>query len=353
MTKTMSIIIAVLLVLVLAVGVTAGVTKGFQDWNLGKEPVEETPMDEEPATVVTAETKLFLSAGEAYAASEGGSVNKDLTAIILPADAVDKSVDWTVVWGENSTRANENVSNYVTVTPSSDGAATATVSCYQSFEGDIIVVTVRTRMGGFSASCTVQYAGIPESLAIDTASLNSVSDNSWNVDVVEMLCGSEYYLPLNLDNSLHQVGSSFANNYMVSATAHGGINAHIETYDSDGNHTGTSSAQYNLTVSDLWESNGYVYTSISEPGGMLIHVKASIENGQLKVEPEKAITAYGGISVGRGGRAESTFGSYIDNKIPYTTITVTETSTGISYSINIRTIATIQSVALSASSLTF
>ncbi len=350
--KWISVLICVVL---LAVSVSAALTKGFTDFNpygwFDEKSENEQPVDDK--TVEVANARVFLSVGEAMAATDGISVSRTITATVLPVDAVNKAVDWSISWGTDATRASEDVKTYVDVVPSGDGSESATVYCYKSFEGDIAVITVTTRLGGFTSYCTVQYAGLPETLLINTTECNKVNDTVWNAEMIEMLCGSTTYLPITLDNTLHQVGESFANNYKVSLEAHGSIQVKNESYDSAGTYTGTTYSEYEMYVADLWDSNQYCYTAFQKSGGLHSHVKASIENGQLKIEAQDAITAYSAVAAGRGGRAEMSFNAYVDDKIPYTTITITETSTGISYSINIRTIPSVTSVALSSSSLTF
>lgn len=76
--------------------------------------------DESEAT----EGAVTLSAGIAFTASDpetgAKSVSKTITATVLPVDAPDK----------------EDVGDYLSVTPQSDGALTATVTAYKGFEGE-------------------------------------------------------------------------------------------------------------------------------------------------------------------------------------------------------------------------
>ena len=83
-----------------------------------------------------------------------------LTATIEPADAVNKTVDWTVAFVNPSSAwaSGKTVADYVTVTPESDGALTATVENLGAF-GEQIKVTVTSRDNPEAfAECTVDYA---------------------------------------------------------------------------------------------------------------------------------------------------------------------------------------------------
>lgn len=82
-----------------------------------------------------------------------------ITAIITPSNADDKTVDWSVAWKDsNSTWAKgKTVTSYVTVTPTSDGALTASVSCLAAFGEQIIVTVVPRGNTDISATCTLDY----------------------------------------------------------------------------------------------------------------------------------------------------------------------------------------------------
>lgn len=69
-----------------------------------------------------------------------------LTATVTPSYASDKRLDWIIDW-ENPSSAwatGKNVTDHVTVSPTTDGALTAVVSYRQAF-GESIIVTARSR----------------------------------------------------------------------------------------------------------------------------------------------------------------------------------------------------------------
>ena len=83
-----------------------------------------------------------------------------LTATITPDNATNKAVDWTVsfVNPASAWASGKSVTDYVTVTPTSDGALTANVECLKAF-GEQIKVSVTSRENAkATASCTVDYA---------------------------------------------------------------------------------------------------------------------------------------------------------------------------------------------------
>ena len=87
------------------------------------------------------------------------SIEAVISAEVAPANAKDKSVDWTLefVNANSEWATGKTLSDYVTVTPKDDGALVATVSCYQAF-GEQIILTVTSRDNPkATASCLIDY----------------------------------------------------------------------------------------------------------------------------------------------------------------------------------------------------
>ena len=82
-----------------------------------------------------------------------------LTATITPENATNKAVDWTIAFvnAESEWATGKTVTDYVTVTPTADGALTANVECLQAF-GEQVRVTVTSRDNtSVKANATVDY----------------------------------------------------------------------------------------------------------------------------------------------------------------------------------------------------
>ena len=167
--KLRNAVIAVVLALLTgAVAVLGILTDGFTKW--GRAP--ETGMmleqpgggmmigESEGSGVKLMSAKLAKEDYAAYGVSPMAESAQILTATVEPIEAMDKSVDWSIAFA-NPTSAWANgktVTDYVTVTPTEDGALTATVTNLQAF-GEQAVVTVTSRENPeVSATCTVDYA---------------------------------------------------------------------------------------------------------------------------------------------------------------------------------------------------
>lgn len=165
-----------LVILILAVCVMAAMTEGFSNWNPygwfdkpaeeqqtpeGDDPAPEQPT-EEPGGMVTDvqnSSLMTLSAVAATTAAEGAESSTTLTATVAPGDATNKLVDWEVYFAnpESEWASGKTLSDYVTLTPTSDGSTTANVDCLQPFGEQIIVKVTSRDNPDATATCTVDY----------------------------------------------------------------------------------------------------------------------------------------------------------------------------------------------------
>ena len=163
-----------ILSLFLALIIVAGVITGVVFWQKGNivfNPVEqEQPNDEEDdggAVINEGESNgiKLMSAKIApenyadYGISPMAETAYQLTATITPENATNKAVDWTIAFvnAESEWATGKTVTDYVTVTPTADGALTANVECLQAF-GEQVRVTVTSRDNtSVKATATVDY----------------------------------------------------------------------------------------------------------------------------------------------------------------------------------------------------
>lgn len=134
------------------------------------------------------------------------SVEVRIQAYVTPDDAVNKEVDFSVAWGNAPTHGSELVTNYLTVTPDSDGSTTATVSCKKSFGDDTIIITVTTREGGYTATCTVTFTGIASGIEI-TSSTATKKSTSERGEYYELGTSKTYTFNIGLTNAFDDVAS--------------------------------------------------------------------------------------------------------------------------------------------------
>lgn len=164
-------------IILLAVSVTAALTNGFSnadpfgwledlksgDVNASGDDLSSGVTDEdgenlESGVLQSMPSQLNFSSQAFAMAQESGAsyIEVMLQATVLPEDATNKAVDWSAGWADGSDSS--DLSEYLTVTPESDGSTIASVRCYKAFDKKINVI-VTTRDGGFTAVCVISYVG--------------------------------------------------------------------------------------------------------------------------------------------------------------------------------------------------
>lgn len=173
--KVLNGILGGILALVIAGGVAAvGVfSNGFKDWNKFKKDYtkQEQPMppsEDSGGSDITAEAsngirlmsmKLAPMQYAAYGVAANAESAYTVTATVYPEDAANKLLDWTVSFKNASSTwaSGKKVTDYVTVTPSSDGALTAVVQNIAAFGEQVVVkVTSRDNTSAY-ATLNVEY----------------------------------------------------------------------------------------------------------------------------------------------------------------------------------------------------
>ena len=172
---------------------------------------EETPIVDDEITVIEEQiyampkSLAFRASTMAAAIRKGQTVDVKIQASVSPYNATHPEVDFSVAWGNAPTHGSEPVTDYVTVKQDADGSTKATISCKKSFDDDKIIVTVTTRDGGFTDNCTVTFIGIADDLEItsDEAYLTYSEARGMYYEIGTKRTTT---FNINLDNIFHDVG---------------------------------------------------------------------------------------------------------------------------------------------------
>lgn len=137
-------------------------------WIMLLKPEEVPPEQEAGGAVITEGEKNGMTIksmkipqsdyGE-YGISTMAETAYSLTVTITPETAENKAVDWTIAFVDPDSEwsAGKTVTDFVTVTPTADGALTANVACIKSF-GEQIKVTATSRDNtDVTGNCLVDY----------------------------------------------------------------------------------------------------------------------------------------------------------------------------------------------------
>lgn len=173
--KVLNGVLGGLLALVVAGGVAfVGVlSNGFKNWDNIKPPAQEepnTPEDDttkgeasiengESAGIRLMAMKIPVAEYKTYGVSVQAETAYTVTATVYPEDAANQKVDWSVSFANASSTwaSGKKVTDYVTVTPSSDGALTAVIQNVAAFGEQIIVKTTSRDNAEAYATLNVEY----------------------------------------------------------------------------------------------------------------------------------------------------------------------------------------------------
>ena len=210
-----------------------------------------------------------------------------IEAYVVPENANNREVDFSVAWDEGAQRSAEPVTDYVTVTPESDGSRVATVACIKGFGDDIILITVTTRDGGFQATCTVTFEGAPSSLKFMYNDTEYSSSSEITVQA-----NAEYSVKLKLVGEFGEVGEKFGDFEVVSVTMQGKFNAKREGVNN-------AAVLYEDTiVINLEDPYYYAYDIATGGNGNKVEfdasqfIECSIEGDTLKVRAIRSETSF-------------------------------------------------------------
>ena len=272
-TKWWLTLIAFLLMGITLLGLLTGIIVPLQNKESdgNSSAVEETQESKtydgvETRFVNTRHVRLMSETPVTYAAN-GAYVEKTLTATVLPATATNKKVDWSVAWGSGQTGT---VTNYVTVTPSSDGSTTASVKCYQAFTGNI-VVTVTTRESGYTAECIVTFQGVPSDIAV-SGDIGQSGDGFYYLGV-----GGTYTYDVDLTNIFGAVGDEYFDALTVTLGAVGSVVL--------------GDCEYHVS-SDAWEWYDDTNTTVALSTLVDKFLAVSYSDAVLSITTKKAVESY-------------------------------------------------------------
>lgn len=348
-----------LVIIILAVCVMAAMTNGFTNWNpygwFDDKPADEQQPDEEnnapiDATITNGE-HVTLTMSAATTAADGEYVEQTLTATVTPESAEDAGIDWTAAWADGSDSS--DLSTYLTITPASDGSNVLYVRAYAAFEKDIII-TATTRDGGFTATCTVKFVGNPSEMKIDLGDLTSIQDSGWGQQIYQLKTTRTYNLNIAFDNFFNQVNPSFVPEYEVSIVGVGTFDYHLsDTAGPRKNYEGVSLSDV-LTYKPTYADNEIKFNIMEHLADI------NISGNTLVIAPKRVLNSMSVFTVpytssdGKNWRTEWSFLRYSDeSKVPYFQIIVKEVNTGLSETLNMRIVSSVNGVSLDHSSMTF
>lgn len=140
-------------------------------------------------------------------ASSSNNVSIQIEAQVTPETAINKKVDYSIAWGTAPEHGSEPVTNFLSVVPLSDGNTVARITCLKAFGSDKIIITVKTRDGGYTDTCTVAFIGKASGITI-TSSEASAVNSAERGKYYSLGTNKTYKFNIKLSNEFNAVGKS-------------------------------------------------------------------------------------------------------------------------------------------------
>lgn len=166
---------------------------------------------------------------KSVAAQNSASVT--LQATVLPDNAANKKVDWSVTFKDPSATwaKNKVATDYISVTPGSDGSTRATVTCLEDFGAQILITVTSRDNTQAKATCTVDYARkllgykfglINEGISSDVNEWFMPTQYSEDKEVLEQSVKVSLYQPSNFDGGMiNEYSEAYTKTYSDENTA--------------------------------------------------------------------------------------------------------------------------------------
>ena len=242
MTDKKTRIVSNLLSLVLGAGIGAGCYRVVEQIRQGTQKIEmEAPPELDGGGVIISEsegngmqlTASKLSSSE-YAENGVSAIAESaytLTATVMPELAENKAVDWAVRFSDSAAEwaSGKSVTDYVTITPSADGALTASLACIKDFGAQIVVTVTSRDNPSAKAECTVDYAKKIKSAYLVDGSGAPIGQNGadWVTGLYDNF--TETYIPQYMSYTVNYTYSEYTVEDTFEMTASAQLNGEFKS----------------------------------------------------------------------------------------------------------------------------
>lgn len=309
---------------------------GFENILQSSENIEGVSVIPEESNVI----KLFSSEPVVVNEENQVYVEQTITATVLPLDTPYQNVTWELSW---ETEQDDNVLDYVTITPSETNSKILTLRCYQAFLGRNMRLVCKTEVGGFSTYATVSYYGKPTSFYLASRPALTKDENV-PTGYYNLTSGTTYETEICLQNVLGVVNPDFQPEYNVEITAHGNfISSGIIVNNMVGMNT-IKSMDFMGIKFDM--TKAYFFFNFGEKEYDI--AKISVEGNFLKIEALNSFDEIGSTLIDFPSNKPLT-----ENDFIFFTLTLKEIKSGLKKNYNFRIVSAVSSAALESNDVEF
>lgn len=203
MKRIVSIATSCLLLLAVAFSLASCAT-----WDGVKEDVKDLFQEEPEANAISlvASEPVYFEATE----SSPAYVEKTITAVVVPANAIDQDLIWELYWENNTLGEDAKLADYVAIEADAEDSHILHVRCFKAFGDAVIGIRATVKDSDVTATCSVTFVGEPAELNIFTASALDTVDNN-GIGMLRLGSGQTYTFECSLSNIFGEVGEIYGN----------------------------------------------------------------------------------------------------------------------------------------------
>ena len=218
--KRLILIVSVLLISAILCG-TLFACSDRNTADISDTPYEHYDTIAENGQVVAFSKTMAFTTASLFEAQRGGQdgIHVTLVATVYPENAENQNVSWNIRWADDAPLKSTPVSEYLVGSADSSNSHRFNATCKQAFLNNKILITVTTEEGGFSATCTVSFIGLAESLNV-TSSTATLTSTAKRGQYYAMNKDTSYTFNIGASNSWGVVG---ATDYEVILGGHGQV----------------------------------------------------------------------------------------------------------------------------------
>ena len=164
-------------------------------------------------------TNMLFSPIRLNSADSAALASYAVKATIQPATASNQQVDWKVEWASNATLKNQKISDYLSVTPDSDGSLSARVDCFKSFIGNTAVLSATTRDSKIKGTCNIVFIGKATDIAVQSKAVKKTTAERG--EYYEVYPNKTHTFDINLSNVFNSVATP---KFTVTKGGNGSVN---------------------------------------------------------------------------------------------------------------------------------
>ena len=345
--KFLTSILAVVLVLAVSVCCFVGCEDNKDEDKKPADDVASTPKegDELEVETVVAGSNTFSIKPMAASRTTGEYLIRQVVVQFAEGTPEITKLNWTFAWADPEAHIEDSIDSHLELYEDPWSSNYYEIRCYAGFDGEAIL-TATTLDGKYSASATIVYRGVPQSVTLTGTTHSLEHSTEWDMNLYKVNAGDSAIFDISLHNILNDVRVDFEP-ATINANAYGGVVFDVIEYDADGNTVSARTVDCEIVMTEWYGNNcvkGYLYPFVDTDGSntAVQLFNAYYEGDTFCVNTYNIFGNTVEYELPEGGKLTCTPLGFVDGKAPYVDFQVVENTNGMGDSACIQFVAPYQ-----------